>query len=160
MTTPFDCCRPEPTASPILLVEDEAMDIDLTLQAFADARIANQVVVCRDGEGAIAYIDAHGAQSDARLPAVVLLDLHLPTVDGFEVLAHIRRHPVWRRIPVVVLTSSRECQDIARAYELGANSYIVKPMSFEAFAKVVAHIKAYWLLINEPPFTEPTPRQP
>jgi CheY-like chemotaxis protein len=137
---------------PILLVEDNPMDIDFSLRAFEDNRIANPVVICRDGEEALDFIHAHPAADDLRLPVVVLLDLGLPKVDGIEVLRQARQHPVWKKIPFVVLTSSREDSDISGAYELGVNSYIVKPVSFIAFAEVVKHIKAYWLLTNEPPF--------
>jgi CheY-like chemotaxis protein len=148
----------DPSARPILLVEDNAMDIDFALQAFDENKVGNPVVICRDGEEALAFISAHTTPQDRQVPAVVLLDLHLPKVDGIEVLRHARRHPTWKQVPFVVLTSSRESTDISRAYEFGVNSYIVKPVSFSAFADVVKQIKAYWLLANEPPFGEPTHR--
>jgi CheY-like chemotaxis protein len=141
-------------ARPILLVEDNPMDIDFALQAFEENKIANPVVICRDGEEALVFIRAHETADDAQLPVVVLLDLRLPKIDGIDVLRYARQHPVWKQIPFVVLTTSREHSDISSAYELGVNSYIVKPVSFTAFAEVVNHIKAYWLLINEPPFPE------
>ena len=144
----------ESLARPILLVEDNAMDIDFALQAFEESKVANPVVICRDGEEALAFIGAHATADDARLPVVVLLDLRLPKIDGLDVLRHARQHPVWKQVPFVVMTTSREYSDISRAYELGANSYIVKPVNFTAFAEVVNQIKAYWLLINEPPFPE------
>lgn len=137
---------------PILLVEDNSMDIDLTLEAFKDNRIANRVIICRDGEEAFAYISAHSRQDDLELPALVLLDLHLPKVNGLEVLRRARKDPVWKKILFVVLTSSKESSDLATAYELGVNSYIVKPIDLLAFREVVKQINIYWLLINEPPF--------
>lgn len=143
---------------PILLVEDNPMDIDFSLQAFEENKIANPVVICRDGEEALEFIHAHTTPDDLRLPIVVLLDLKLPKVDGIEVLRHARQHPIWKQIPFIALTSSRENSDISEAYALGINSYIVKPVNFAAFAAVVKHIKAYWLLINEPPFAEPDRR--
>lgn len=146
------------SARPILLIEDNAMDIDFALQAFDEHKIGNPVVICRDGEEALAFIAAHTSPQDLQVPAVVLLDLHLPLVDGIEVLRQARRHPTWKLVPIVVLTSSRESTDISKAYEFGVNSYIVKPVSFPAFADVVKQIKTYWLLANEPPFGEPTHR--
>lgn len=143
---------------PILLVEDNPMDIDFSLQAFEENKIANPVVICRDGEEALEFIHAHTTPDDLRLPIVVLLDLKLPKVDGIEVLRHARQHPIWKQIPFIALTSSRENSDISEAYALGINSYIVKPVNFAAFADVVKHFKAYWLLINEPPFAEPDRR--
>jgi CheY-like chemotaxis protein len=137
---------------PILLVEDNPMDVDLTLQAFNEHGVANPVVVCRDGEEALHYIAAHPSVDDERLPILVLLDLRLPKVDGIDVLRRAREHDVWKRIPVVVLTTSRENTDIQAAYDLGVNSYIIKPVDFTAFASVVQTIKIYWLLTNEPPF--------
>lgn len=145
---------------PILLVEDNPMDIDFALQSFAENKVANPVVVCRDGEEAVAFMHAHTRPDDRQLPLVVLLDLRLPKVDGVEILRQARLHPVWKQIPFIVLTTSSESVDISHAYGAGANSYIVKPVSFTAFTEVVQHIKAYWLLVNEPPFAEPTPRTP
>ena len=153
MTTP-----PDLPNRPILLIEDEAMDIDLTLQAFAQARVSNPVVICRDGDVAKDFINAHTAAEDPQLPIVALLDLHLPKVDGLEVLRHARKQSPWKQIPFVIMTSSLDTLDITNAYELGANSYIVKPISFVAFAEVVTHIKAYWLLTNVPPFAHPVLR--
>jgi CheY-like chemotaxis protein len=137
---------------PILLVEDNPMDVDLTLEAFAEQHIPNPVAVCRDGEEALQYVAEHGSASDALVPSLVLLDLQLPKVDGLEVLRRLRSHDVWKQIPVIVLTTSRERADIAAAYRLGVNSYIVKPVDFLEFGEVVEAIKAYWLLLNEPPF--------
>ena len=139
---------------PILLVEDNPMDVDLTLEAFKEHSIVNPILVCRDGEEALQYMADHGSAADALLPALVLLDLRLPKVDGTEVLRQARNNEVWKKVPVVVLTTSRENADIEAAYRLGVNSYIVKPVDFLAFADVVKTIKLYWLLTNEPPFPE------
>lgn len=139
-------------ARPILVVEDNPMDLDFLLQAFEEHGVLNPVSVCRDGEEALEFIAAHPTPDDDALPLLVLLDLRLPKVDGIDVLRHARQHPVWKKIPVIVVTTSRENSDIARAYELGVNSYVVKPVDFAAFADVVKQIKFYWLLTNEPPF--------
>jgi CheY-like chemotaxis protein len=139
-------------ARPILVVEDNPMDLDFMLQAFEEHGVLNPVRVCRDGEEALQYIEAHPTPDDPNLPLLVLLDLRLPKVDGVEVLRQARQHPVWKQIPVVIVTTSRENTDISRAYELGVNSYIVKPVDFAAFNAVVKQIKFYWLLTNEPPF--------
>ena len=139
---------------PILLVEDNPMDVDLTLEAFREHGVVNPMVVCRDGEEALQYIAEHRAATDPQLPALVLLDLRLPKVDGIEVLRQARNDEVWKQVPVVVLTTSRENADIESAYRLGVNSYIVKPVDFLAFADVVKTIKIYWLLTNEPPFPQ------
>jgi len=139
-------------ARPILLIEDNPMDIDLTLQAFEEHGVVNPIAVCRDGEEALRYMDAHNAPEDPELPIVVLLDLRLPKVDGTEVLRQARQHPIWKQVPFIVITTSRENQDIETAYQLGVNSYIVKPVEFATFAGVVKTIKVYWLLTNQPPF--------
>lgn len=139
---------------PILLVEDNPMDVDLTLEAFREHGVVNPILVCRDGEEALQYIAEHRAATDPQLPALVLLDLRLPKVDGIEVLRQARNDEVWKQVPVVVLTTSRENADIESAYRLGVNSYIVKPVDFLAFADVVKTIKIYWLLTNEPPFPQ------
>ncbi len=145
-----------PGARPILVVEDNPMDLDFLLQAFEEHGVLNPVCVCRDGEEALQFIEMHPTPDDANLPLLVLLDLRLPKVDGVNVLRQARQHPVWKRIPFVVVTTSRENTDISRAYELGVNSYIVKPVDFAAFAEVVKQIKFYWLLTNEPPFPDAT----
>ena len=137
---------------PILLVDDNPMDVDLTLEAFKEQGVPNPITVCRDGEEALQYLADHASASDAQLPVLVLLDLRLPKVDGIEVLRRARTDEVWRQVPVIVLTTSRERTDIAMAYRLGVNSYLVKPVDFLAFADVVDAIKTYWLLMNEPPF--------
>jgi CheY-like chemotaxis protein len=138
-------------ARPILLVEDNPMDIDLTLRAFEEHSVANPIRICRDGEEALEYMAAHSTVADGDLPVLVLLDLRLPKVDGIEVLRQARSgEGVWRQIPFVILTTSRENRDIEAAYQLGVNSYIVKPVDFPAFAEVAKNIKVYWLLTNEP----------
>lgn len=144
-----------PHLRPILMVEDNEMDVDLCLQAFQEHAIANPLVVCRDGEEALAYVDAHGDPDDAGVPLIVLLDLRLPKVDGIDVLRHARAHPVWRQVPFIVLTTSRQDSDIGSAYQLGVNSYIVKPVDFPAFTEVAKRIEMYWVLTNVPPFRAP-----
>ena len=139
---------------PILLVEDNPMDVDLTLEAFKEHGVVNPIHVCRDGEEAVQYMSTHDASMNALLPALVLLDLRLPKVDGIDVLRHARNTEVWKQVPIVILTTSRQSDDIEAAYRLGANSYIVKPVDFAAFAAVVKSIKVYWLLPNEPPFPD------
>jgi two-component system response regulator len=131
----------------ILLVEDNANDAELTLRALKQRNLANQVHVCRDGAEAVDFFFDGATPA----PKVVLLDLKLPKVDGLEVLQRLKADARTRTIPVVVLTSSREEPDIERAYALGANSYIVKPVDFEAFARAVADVGLYWLLLNHPP---------
>ncbi|OLB17202.1 MAG: two-component system response regulator [Gemmatimonadetes bacterium 13_1_40CM_3_69_22] len=138
----------------ILLVEDDSADAELTLRAFKARNFANQVFVARDGAEALDFFfgdGSHPLRDIGVVPKVVLLDLKLPKVDGLEVLRRLRADDRTRRIPVVILTSSREEPDIAAAYRLGANSYIVKPVDFEAFARAVSEVGLYWLLLNEPP---------
>ena len=143
---------------PILLVEDNPMDLDLTLQALQEHSVANPIVACRDGEEALRYIEEHRLPTDSRIPILVLLDLRLPKVDGIEVLRQARASPVWKQVPFVVMTTSRENRDIEAAYQLGVNSYIVKPVDFQTFTEVVKTIKVYWLLTNEPPFPHSSTR--
>ena len=131
----------------ILLVEDNANDAELTLRALKQRNLANQVHLCRDGAEAVDFF-SDGA---GPVPKVVLLDLKLPKIDGLEVLRRLKQDNRTKSIPVVVLTSSREEPDIERAYELGANSYIVKPVDFEAFARAVSDVGLYWLLLNHAP---------
>jgi two-component system response regulator len=140
----------------ILLVEDNPDDVRLTLRALQKNHIANPVVVARDGVEALDYL--FGPESGARdLPAVLLLDLKLPRVDGLEVLRRIRAEPRTRLLRVVVLTSSREEPDVQGSYANGANSYIRKPVDFEAFVTAVGQLGLYWLLLNEPPPAEARP---
>lgn len=146
---------PHSNLRPILVVEDNDMDLDFCLQAFEEHAIANPVIACRDGEEAMQFIEAHPASDDPQLPLLVLLDLRLPKVDGIEVLQHARQHPVWKQVPFIILTTSRENSDIGASYQIGVNSYIVKPVDFASFADVVKHIKMYWILTNEPPFAPP-----
>ena len=143
----------------ILLVEDNRMDVELTLDAFREARLKNTVHVATDGQAALDYLLGQGVFADRAtypLPNLILLDLKLPGIDGFEVLRQVKGTPVLKRVPVVVLTSSKEEGDRALSYDIGANSYLVKPVSFEGFLLVVREIEGYWLTLNAPPpETEP-----
>ena len=137
----------------ILLVEDNPDDVELTLRALNTHKLANRVKVVGDGVEALAYLlpeDPAQAPADG-FPKVVLLDLKLPRVDGLEVLRRLKSSAATREIPVVVLTSSREESDMVRSYDLGANSYIVKPVDFEQFMHAVSELGLYWLLLNEVP---------
>lgn len=140
---------------PILLVEDNDDDVRLTERALQKNKISNQLVVVRDGVAALDQLRADSSR--AGLPALVLLDLKLPRMDGLEVLRHIRADPQLRRLPVVILTTSREEQDIIRSYDLGANSYIRKPVDFEQFTAAINQLGLYWLVLNEPPPQPDTP---
>jgi CheY-like chemotaxis protein len=137
----------------ILLVEDDPKDIDLTLAALGEYKLANEVIVVRDGAEALDYLHTKGNyRSRAREnPAVVLLDLKLPKVDGLEVLREIRSDERLKYIPVVVLTSSREDRDMVASYKLGVNAYVVKPVDFHEFVNAVKELGVFWAMINEPP---------
>ena len=138
----------------ILLIEDNSSDVDLTRRALEKGHIGNEVVVARDGKQALDYLWGEGAYAGrdvSELPAVTLLDLKLPKVPGLEVLRRVRADARTRRLPVVILTSSKEEQDLAVGYDLGANSYIRKPVDFEQFTQAIAHLGLYWLVWNEPP---------
>ena len=138
----------------ILLVEDNPSDIGLTRRALQKSGITNPLVVAEDGQDALDFLfcaGAHSARDVADLPLLVLLDLKLPRVDGLGVLSRIRADPRTRRLPVVILTSSTEEQDIAAGYDLGSNSYIRKPVDFKQFAEVIKQLGMYWLVINQPP---------
>jgi CheY-like chemotaxis protein len=137
----------------ILLVEDDPKDIDLTLAALGEYNLANEVIVVRDGAEALDYLHTKGNyRSRAREnPAVVLLDLKLPKVDGLEVLREIRSDERLKHIPVVVLTSSREDRDMVASYKLGVNAYVVKPVDFHEFVNAVKELGVFWAVINEPP---------
>ena len=135
---------------PILLVEDNPMDLDLTLRAFNKKKFSNTINVARDGEEALAWFPRWEAGEP--LPAVILLDINLPKLNGLEVLQKLKAHPQFRRIPVVVLTSSREDSDLKAAYDLGVSSYIEKPVSFSKFIEVAEHIELYWCALNERPY--------
>jgi CheY-like chemotaxis protein len=137
----------------ILLVEDDPKDIDLTLAALAEYNLVNEVIVVRDGAEALDYLHTKGNYKSraGENPAVVLLDLKLPKVDGLEVLREIRSDERLKHIPVVVLTSSREDRDMVASYELGANAYVVKPVDFHEFVNAVKDLGVFWAVINEPP---------
>ena len=132
---------------PIFLVEDNPIDVDLTIRAFQHRNLHNPVTVARDGEEAIKYIQKW--DDGDPLPVVILLDLKLPKYSGLEVLKVIKSHQVYKKIPVVILTTSSDETDMSEAYELGANSYIVKPVDFEKFYEVAAQIELYWNVINK-----------
>lgn len=143
-------------ARSILLVEDNPSDIQLTKRAFERNHILNPVIVAEDGQEALDYLFGIGRYSGrdcSDMPAVTLLDLKLPKIDGLEVLRRIRSSELTRRLPVVVLTSSKEEKDIAASYDNGVNSYIRKPVDFESFAECMRNLGLYWLIMNEPPPT-------
>lgn len=138
---------------PILLVEDNPHDLELTLVALERSQLANDVIIMRDGAEALDYLHRrgdHARRADGN-PAVLLLDLKLPKVDGLEVLKTVRDTPDLRSIPVVMLTSSREESDLVRAYELGVNAYVVKPVEFRDFVAAISDLGIFWAVLNEPP---------
>jgi CheY-like chemotaxis protein len=137
----------------ILLVEDDPNDVELILSALSENHLANDVIVARDGEEALDYLFRRGAYESRVVgePAVVLLDLKLPKVSGMEVLEQIKDDPESRTLPVVVLTSSREEQDLVRSYDLGTNAYVVKPVDFPDFIGAVRQVGLFWAIINQPP---------
>lgn len=138
----------------ILLVEDNPEDVRLTKRALKRNHIANELVVLTDGVEALDYLiraSSAGSGQPGSLPAVILLDLKLPRMDGLELLKAIRGHEQIRRLPVIILTSSKEEQDILKSYDLGANSYVRKPVDFEQFIEAMHCLGLYWLLLNEPP---------
>ena len=138
---------------PVLLVEDSPNDVELTLEALERSRLANPVVVARDGVEALDYLFRLGNVAGGgtpQLPAVVLLDIKLPRVDGLEVLERIRREPRTQHVPVVMLTSSREEQDLIRSYGLGVNAFVVKPVGHREFFEAIHDIGAFWAVLNEP----------
>lgn len=141
------------TLKPIVLVEDNPKDLELTLVALEKARLANDVIALRDGEEALEYLNYQGkfAERDHGNPALVLLDIKLPKIDGLQVLECIKNSSVLRSIPVVMLTSSREEQDLLRSYHLGVNAYVVKPVRFSDFVKAVSELGGFWAVLNEPP---------
>jgi len=134
----------------ILLVEDNPDDEALALRAFQKMKINNPITIARDGVEALEYLFAPGDSNQQR-PALVLLDLKLPRIDGLEVLRRIRAHTITKLVPVVILTSSGEKQDVIEGYSSGANSYVRKPIDFNEFADAVGHLGLYWLLLNELP---------
>ncbi len=138
---------------PILLVEDDLRDQELTLLALERSQLANDVVVMRDGAAALDYLRREGehAGREEGNPAVILLDLKLPKVNGLEVLEAVRGNASLRSIPVVMLTSSQEESDLLRSYELGVNAYVVKPVEFKQFVSAIADLGVFWAVLNEPP---------
>jgi CheY-like chemotaxis protein len=138
----------ENTTNPILLVEDNPIDLDLTLRAFAAKKLSNPIHTARDGEEALQYMERW--EKGEPKPVVILLDLNMPKINGLEVLQKIKSHPDFKTIPVVILTTSSESSDLQAAYQLGANSYIVKPVDFAKFLDVANYIDLYWRVINKP----------
>ena len=146
-------------ARTILLVEDNKDDEELTLRALARNNIGNHVVVVRDGQEAIDWLEgvgSHAGRNPADVPALILLDLKLPNVDGLEVLRRLRANPATQVVPVVILTSSREDRDLIRGYRGGANSDVQKPVDFTQFVVAVRQLGIYWLMLNEPPPNRPS----
>ncbi len=146
-------------ARTILLVEDNKDDEELTLRALARNNIGNHVVVVRDGQEALDWLEgtgSHAGRSPADAPALILLDLKLPKVDGLEVLQRLRANPATQFVPVVILTSSREDRDRIEGYKGGANSYVQKPVDFNQFVDAVRQLGIYWLMLNEPPPNRPS----
>ncbi len=141
----------EPKEFDILLVEDSEADIEMTLRSLSNYNVCNPVKVARDGREALELLFSGEGGPERVKPRVVFLDLKLPKVPGHEVLRRIKSDEKTRDIPVVIMTSSSEQADIDRCYELGANSYVVKPIGFEDFSRVVKDLKLYWLVINKPP---------
>jgi CheY-like chemotaxis protein len=141
------------TLGRILLVEDDPRDVELTLTALEDHKLANEVTVARDGQEALDYLYRRGQFSSRpnENPAVMLLDLKLPKVDGLEVLKQIKSDEQLKTVPVVVLTSSHEEQDMMRSYKLGVNAYVVKPVDFHEFINAVKELGMFWAIINQPP---------
>jgi CheY-like chemotaxis protein len=138
----------------ILLVEDNLMDVELTLDAFREAKLLNTIHVASNGQEALDYLFGRGKYVDRNtfpMPNMVLLDLKLPGIDGFEVLRQVKSEPILKRLPIVILTSSKEEGDRALSYDRGANSYLVKPVSFDGFMDVVRQIEGYWLSLNVAP---------
>ena len=138
---------------PILLVEDDPRDLELTLVALERSQLANEVIVVRDGEAALDYLlrsGEHGNRAEGN-PAVILLDLKLPKVNGLEVLQTVRNTDPLRSVPVVMLTSSHEETDVLRSYQLGVNAYVVKPVEFKQFVEAIADLGIFWAVLNEPP---------
>src|SRR5262249_47550355 len=135
--------------NPILLVEDRSTDLDLTKRALARRKFVNPIQVARDGEQALAFLSRW--EMGEATPVCILLDLKLPKVDGLEVLRQVKNHPKFRSIPVIILTSSAQQRDLREAYDLGCNSYIVKPVDFSKFVEVASYIQIYWCTLNAVP---------
>jgi CheY-like chemotaxis protein len=138
---------------PILLVEDNPNDLELTLVALDKSQLANEVIIARDGQEAIDYLKCEGGWAGRAPgnPAVIMLDLKLPKIDGLEVLDMIRASATLKSVPVVMLTSSREEKDLVRSYELGVNAYVVKPVEFSEFVEAISDLGIFWAVLNEPP---------
>lgn len=146
----------EPEGADIVLVEDNPNDAEITIRSLKKHHLANKLIWLKDGVEAIDYLFAKGeyaTRDPKNLPRVIFLDLKLPKIDGMEVLEEIRNNEITKKIPVVVLTSSKEEQDVVKTYNLGVNSYIVKPVEFENFAKAIAEVGFYWLVTNTTPST-------
>ena len=142
-----------PSLRPILLAEDNPNDVELTLTALHTLNLANEIIVVHNGAEVLDFVfrrNAYAQRPDVQ-PAVVLLDLKMPRVDGLETLRQLRAHPDTRTIPIVILTSSREENDLVKGYELGANSYVVKPVDFDQFISAVSQLGVFWAIVNEPP---------
>lgn len=139
----------DPCNQSILLIEDNPVDLDLTLRAFARRKLVNPMDVFRDGAEALSWITRW--ETGALWPTLILLDLKLPKVDGLEVLRQLKAHPQLRTIPVIILTTSDEDADIQKAYSMGANSYIVKPVDFDKFMDVAVQVELYWCVLNKLP---------
>ncbi len=137
----------------ILLAEDNANDVELTLTALRENHVINEIAVTRDGVETLDYLFRRNRYADRPegRPALVLLDLKMPKVDGIEVLRQIKADAMLKRVPVVVLTSSREEQDLVRSYDLGVNAYVVKPVNFHEFVDAVRVLGTFWAMVNEPP---------
>jgi CheY-like chemotaxis protein len=147
----------EANAVEILIVEDTPQDLELTLRALRKANLSNRIQVARDGAEALEFLFCEGQHAGRKIeeaPKVILLDLKLPKIDGIEVLRRIKADSRTKMIPVAVLTSSKEQKDVIESYQLGVNSYIVKPVNFEGFAGAVRDLGMYWLLLNQPPRIE------
>lgn len=141
------------TLRPILLAEDNSNDVELTLTALHSLNLANEIVVVNDGAEVLDFLRCRNSFSAraAIPPAVIILDLKMPRVDGLEALREIRADPIFKILPIVILTSSREENDLVKGYQLGANAYVVKPVDFDQFISAVSQLGVFWALINEPP---------
>lgn len=137
----------------ILMAEDNSSDIELTVTALSERNLANQLVIVRDGAEALEYLERKGEYQNRKTgnPGLILLDIKMPRMDGIEVLEYIKQHPQFRTIPVVMLTSSREDNDLEKAYNLGVNAYVVKPVSFTQFMEAIRQIGFFWAVLNELP---------